>query len=292
MTPAAAALTPKAITARSGSSFLSGFLCLDRRRRAGMTAIYAFCRVADDAVDDAPTAADGRAQLEFWRGELDAAERGAPRTPVGRALQAVFAEFGARAAPPLRELLAGMAMDLECARYADLAALEVYCHRVASAVGLACLPVLGVEGALAERFAERLGRALQLTNILRDLRADAELGRVYVPDDWLQDCGVEVGWLRGSGPAAVYAAGGSVGRLCARLSAIARERFAEASASLLELPAAARRRLLPARIMGVVYRDLLRRLEARGGALGGARVRVPRARKLWLAAATMIGAHW
>jgi phytoene synthase len=291
MTPAAAALTPKAITARSGSSFLSGFLCLDRRRRAGMTAIYAFCRVADDAVDDAPTAADGRAQLEFWRSELDAAECSAPRTPVGRALQATFAEFGACAAP-LRELLAGVAMDLECTRYADLAALEVYCHRVASAVGLACLPVLGVEGELAERFAERLGRALQLTNILRDLRADAELGRVYAPDDWLQGCGVEVGWLRGGGPAAVYAQGGQVGRLCARLAAAARERFAEASAALLELPAAARRRLLPARIMGVVYRDLLRRLEARGGGLGGPRVRVPRARKLWLAAATMIGAHW
>jgi phytoene synthase len=182
--------------------------------------------------------------------------------------------------------------DLEGARYADLAALEVYCHRVASAVGLACLPVLGVEGELAERFAERLGRALQLTNILRDLRADAELGRVYVPCVWLQSCGVEVEWLRGSGPAAVYAEGGQVARLCARLAAVARERFAEAGAALLELPAAARRRLLPARIMGVVYRDLLRRLEARGGGLGGARVRVPRARKLWLAAATRIGAHW
>lgn len=281
-------LTPEAITARSGSSFLSGFLFLDRRRRAGMTAIYAFCRVVDDAVDEANSPADGEQRLAFWRAELERAEQRAATTPVGAALQRTFAEFGSTVAP-LRELLDGMAMDLHTVSYRTLDALEVYCHKVASVVGLACLPVLGAVGPDAERFAERLGRALQLTNILRDLQADAAIGRVYAPVDWLRSDHVDPLWLLGNGPAEAYAPNGPVAHVCARLAAVAKERFAEAATALAALPWSARRRLLPARIMGVVYRDLLTMLEARGGDLRTGRVRVPRGRKLWLAIAAFFG---
>src|SRR5262249_33571593 len=209
-------------------------------------------------------------------------------TRVGRALQQTFARFGGDGAP-LRELLAGVAMDLDPAPFADLPALERYCHRVAAAPGLACLPVLGVRSSAAERYAERLGCALQLTNILRDLRSDANAGRGHAPVGWRREHGVAAEWLRGDGPAAAYAVGGPVARLCSALAAAARDRFAAAGAALLELPPADRRRLLPARIMGAVYRELLRRLEARGGELRKERVRVPRGRKLWLAAGTLLG---
>lgn len=292
-------LAPAEIAARSGSNFLIGFACLGRERRAGMTAIYAFCRVADDAVDDAPDAAEARAALQFWRDELDRAAAGAtaadrsdgerPRTGVGRALRDTFARFGGGPAP-LHALLDGMAMDLDAATFADLPRLLVYCDRVASAVGLACLPVLGADGDLAEDYAVQLGRALQLTNVLRDLAADARVGRRYVPADRLAAHGVDPTWLDGSGPAHVYAPGGPVERLCRDLADAAAAHFAGATALLRRMPRRTRRRLMPARIMGAVYGDLLRRLRRRGGAIGGARVRVPKPRKLWLLCRTICGA--
>lgn len=281
-------LLPEEIAARSGSNFLAGFTCLPAPRRAGMTAIYAFCRVVDDAVDEACDPTAGGERLSFWRHELEQAERGAPATAVGRALQRTWRQFGGTAAP-LHELLLGMEMDLHGATYEDLAALEVYCHRAAAAVGHACLPVLGV-GERAATYAEHLGHALQLTNILRDLRTDALAGRVYVPRDWLRDCDVDPDWLRGSGPAKVYQPEGAVGRLCARLAAAAGTRFAAARSALQRLPFRDRRRLLPARIMAAVYRDLLQRLRRRGGDVRGERVRVPRWRKIWLVAASCVGA--
>ncbi|MBK8097552.1 MAG: squalene/phytoene synthase family protein [Planctomycetes bacterium] len=286
--PAGATLTPQQVTERSGSNFLVGFLCLDRARRDGMTAIYAFCRVVDDAGDDARTPEEGRQAVAFWRGELAAAVQGSAATAVGQALTATLARF-AVAPRHLEAVLDGVAMDLAGGGFADLPALEQYCWRVASAVGLACLPVLGVDGAAGERFAERLGLALQLTNILRDLRSDAEIGRVYVPRDWLTADGVEVAWLGGNGPDAAYRAEGPVHRLCERLAATAAERFAEAAAALRQLPRVERRRLAPARIMGAVYSDLLQRLRRRGGELRGSRVRVPKARRLWLAGLVATG---
>jgi phytoene/squalene synthetase len=286
--PPGAELSPQQVTSRSGSSFLVGFLCLDARRRAGMTAIYAFCRVADDAVDEAAGQREGREAVAFWRAELAAVARGQAGTQVGRAVAETVAAFGVELRY-LEALLDGMESDLQVDGFADLAALEQYCWRVASAVGLACLPVLGAVGPAAERFADRLGRALQLTNILRDLRADAEIGRVYAPRDWLGECGVEATWLRGDGPAGVYAPDGPVARLCERLASAAQLRFAEAGQALRELQPRERRRLAPARIMGAVYGELLQRLRRRGGDLRQPRVRVPRLRRLWLAGLVATG---
>lgn len=286
--PPAATQGPEEVLARAGSNFATGFLCLDAPRRDGMTAIYAFCRAADDAVDDAPDLATGRTHLQFWRDELAAASAGNAATPVGRAVQAAMQRFGLPAAP-LDALLDGMAMDLEPAGIADEVELHRYCWRVASAVGLACLPVLGATEPAAERFADALGKALQLTNILRDLRADAEVGRVYAPRSWLAECAVEAEWLRGSAPDAVYAPNGPIARLAQRLALGAREQFALAHTALHELPRSSRRALVPARIMGAVYRELLRRLERRAGELRGPRTRVPKAKKLWLALQVFAG---
>lgn len=288
MSSAAASLLPEDVVARSGSNFRAGFVCMSAERRAAMMAIYAFCRVADDAVDDAGSRAEGADNLAFWRNELECVERGEPATAIGRGLHEAFETFGGRA-EPLHELLEGMAMDLDPVDFPDLPALEVYCHRVASAVGLACLPVFGVRGEEAEAFAESLGQALQMTNIRRDLRSDADAGRVYVPCDWLRDCEVEKEWLGGNGPEEVYRADGPVAQLCERFHEVATKRFGEAARSLRRMSWRERRRLVPARIMGAVYHDLLRRLRRRGGDLGAQSERVPGCAKLWLASSVMLG---
>ncbi|HEU4418965.1 MAG TPA: squalene/phytoene synthase family protein [Planctomycetota bacterium] len=286
--PITAAMRPEEITARSGSSFTTAFVCLDRARREGMTAIYAFCRVADDAVDEAGDAATGRAHLQFWRAELAAVANGKGTTPVGQALQTAMRRFGVEVRP-LHDLLDGVEMDLAPHDFADEAELRCYCYRVASAVGLACLPVLGATGAEASRFADALGKALQFTNILRDLRFDAELGRCYAPQTWLAETGVERAWLAGAGPSSVYASDGPVAALCARLAQKAADEFAVARAALRLLPRRQRRALVPARIMGAIYGDLLRRLVQRGGDLRGARMRVTRPKKAWLALLVLAG---
>lgn len=285
--PICAAMRPEEIAARSGSNFLAGFVCLGAERRRGMTAIYAFCRVVDDAVDDAPDAPTGRAHLRFWRDELTAAAAGTAQTPVGIELQRTMQRF-AVAREPLDALLDGVAMDLEHRGIADDAELHLYCARVASAVGRACLPVLGAHGPDAIAFADHLGQALQLTNILRDLRSDAEAGRVYVPRTWLAELGVSVETLRAA-PRDGVAPGLAV--LCRRLGDGARAEFAAARRHLAALPLAARRGLVPARIMGAVYRELLERLERRGPDLASSRVRVPKPKKLLLALSVWLGAR-
>lgn len=291
--PPSASLTPEQIAKQSRSSFLVSFVFLPPRRRRALTAIYAFCRVVDDAVDESPSAAEARDQLDYWRRELEAAMKdGSPESELGRALKWSAREFGLRA-EPLEEVLAGVTMDLETPRFSTLGELEAYCAKVASAVGQACLPVFGAEGERTERYADRLGKALQLTNILRDLRSDAERGRVYVPREWMEEAGVEPDWLRGTGPDEAYGSGGPVARLADRLAAAAQARFSESDLELKALPRVVRRRLLPARIMGNVYRELLGHLRHRGGDLRcPERLRVGRGRKLFLALTTLVGARW
>ena len=332
MIPPDAQQDPLQITKQSGSNFLAGFLCLDARRRHGMTVVYAFCRVVDDAVDDAPDVVTARGRLAFWKRELDACDGGQPETPVGIALKAVVEEFSIPLGA-LEDLIDGCAMDLNPAGIADGEELELYCYRVASAVGLACLPVLGATSIGAEKFAHALGQALQFTNVLRDLRGDAEIQRCYAPKTWLAEFGITAEDLLGTGDARHYvsvsgvgtsgvgvsgigasrgaATGGGIAgeetagapnseeqvvdggvtQLCRRLAGIAREQFAVARSELRRLPLRERRALVAPRIMGAIYGDLLRRLELRGGAIAGPRIRVPRARKLWLAASVWIGAR-
>lgn len=283
--PPGASMAPAAIAVRSGSSFLVGFRFLGKPRRDGMTSIYAFCRVVDDAVDDAPDRATAEAHLSFWRRELAAVfgDPGPepPTTEVGRALQGTVQAFGVERRH-LEDLVDGMAMDLEppyCRTEADL---ERYCYHAASAVGLACLPVMGATGVHAERFGERLGQALQWTNILRDLQGDAEQGRIYVPRDWLAELGIGEEMLLGKGLASAFATGGPMDVLVARVVEHAEDCFREAR---IALSPKLRKAVLPARIMAAVYHELLLKLQACGGRLTTLpRQRVPKWRKLQLAA--------
>lgn len=261
--PVAVPLSPKQIARRSGSSFLVSFAFLSPARRRALTAVYSFCRVVDDAVDETGDPRAAREQLELWKRELDQVYGGAPTTEVGRSLAYAVSRYGVQK-EHLQEVVAGVEVDLGSPLFEDLGAVEEYCSKVASAVGLACLPVMGVSGAGAERYADRLGKALQITNILRDLRSDADVGRIYAPRSWLAEEGVEIDWLRGTGPDAAYETGGPVSRVVRRLAAVAEQRFLEAADVL---PREAMRRLLPARIMAGVYRELLNKIRQRGGDL-------------------------
>lgn len=268
------------IALRSGSSFLVSFSALEPERRSALTAVYAFCRVVDDAVDQATNADQARANLRFWRDEMERAYAGRPDTAIGRSLQAAISRFDVRR-PHLEAVCDGVAMDLAPPDYRTLEDLEGYCYKVASAVGLACLPVFGASGDAADEYAVQLGLALQLTNVLRDICADAAAGRVYLPRQMLGEAGVDIGWLTGEGPAAVYRRDGPIGSVIARLVAAAEEHFARAARAL---PAEHRAALLAPEIMAAVYRELLRRVARRGGDLRRLRrPRVPRWQRLVLA---------
>lgn len=283
MIPEAATLSPEEIARRSRSNFLASFVFLERPRRAALSTIYAFCRAVDDAADDAPSPAEARAALAFWRDELARVPDGAPTTAVGRALCGVVRDFGTSTAH-LREVLDGVSMDVEPGRFASLDELDGYCHKVASAVGLACLPVFGARGPAADAYARELGLALQLTNILRDLRRDWDEGRVYVPTSHLERHGVDPQWFDGHGPAAVYRPDGPIAALVADLGAVAAARFRRT----VELrPADQLRALLPAEVMAAIYAELLDVVLARRGRLDDPRrPRIARRRKLWILART------
>ena len=181
-------MTPNAYcqqkVAQSGWSFSLAFLKLTPQKRQAMNALYAFCREADDAVDDAPSPSAAKAALEAWQSELDKLYKGAPSHLVTQALLPVVADFSLPKAC-FDELLLGMAMDIEPTTYPDFAALRLYCYRAAGVVGLLSARIFGFQNENTLHYAEHLGIALQLTNILRDLKEDKERARDYLPSDEL-----------------------------------------------------------------------------------------------------------
>lgn len=177
------------ILKQSGSSFALAFRLLPDEQRRAMTAFYAFCRCVDDAVDATDNPRDGRAALGVWKDRLAAACRGEAVDDVGRALSWVVREH--RIDPEhLGLIVSGVELDLEVQRYARFADLYDYCYRVASAVGLVCLAILGETSERARRYAELTGIGVQLTNILRDVGEDAATGRIYLPQEDLEWFGV------------------------------------------------------------------------------------------------------
>lgn len=271
--------SPELVARTSGSSFLPSFLALEPERREALTAVYAFCRVVDDAVDEAPDPVSARRALDGWRQELEAALAGHAQTAIGRAVAAAVARYRIDPAP-LRELIDGVALDIEPTRLRTVADMERYCYLVAATVGLACLPVFGATSEGSRRYATELGHALQLVNILRDLRSDGARGQVRVAEELLAGHGVDPDWLRGQPPPAACADDGPLDRLSADLAERARERFARADAALPPQEFAA---LLAPRIMAAIYRALLNRIRRHRGRLPARPVRVPRWQKLWLA---------
>lgn len=270
------------LTRRSGSNFYYSFLFLPRRQREAMYALYAFCRTVDDAVDQgAGSPADQRRILQEWRAELRRAYAGDATHPIGIRLTETV-----RVYPIPREhleaILDGVEMDIDKRRYASFEELFEYCYRVAGAVGLGCIEIFGYTDPRARDYAVHLGVALQLTNIIRDLRTDAERGRIYLPLDELRRFGYSEDDLLH----------GRYTRPYLELMRFQADRtHAYYRAAHAALPRADRRRLVAAEIMGVIYHALLRAIEARRFRVFEERVRLSAPRKLALALGVYLRAH-
>ena len=261
------------VVARSGTSFLWGMRVLPAAGRRAMHAIYAFCREVDDIADEPGEVADKRRALAAWREEIDRLYAGRPEWPTTRALLKSVQRFDL----PREEFLAvidGMEIDAApTVRMRDLDDLLDYCRKVAGAVGVLSVHAFGVPRHPGPRIAETLGNALQLTNILRDLREDAAMQRMYVPQEMLARHGVEA-----TAPDAVLAHPEFAG-VCEELAGLARGYYREADRLLTEF---GWRRMRPAVLMMAVYRETLDRLEERGWRRIGGPIRLTRARKMWL----------
>ncbi len=264
----------RAVAAASGSSFYLPMWLLPKARREGMFAVYAFCREVDDIADEPGPVAEKRALLAAWRQEIEGLFQGRPRNPTARALAASTARFGLRKEDFLA-LIDGMEMDAaEDFRAPSMADLELYCARVAGAVGRLSVRVFGADGPAADEVAHELGQALQLTNILRDLHEDAARGRLYLPAELLESHGVAT-----REPDAVLGHP-ALPAVCAELAGLARQRFANAQAALERCE---RRPMRPAVAIMETYRRLLAGLERRGWARLNERVGLSTREKLWIA---------
>jgi 15-cis-phytoene synthase len=246
-----------------------------------MSVLYAFCREVDDVADeDAVPVEERRRRLAEWREDVRrACGPGEPRMAVNRELAPVIARYGL-SCEHFDELIRGVEMDLDRTRYATYAELDEYCYRVASVVGLLSIEIFGYREAGCREYAVALGKALQLTNILRDVGNDAGRGRVYLPAEALREEGVTVEEvLRGE-----YS--GRFRRAALAVAGRARSFYREAER---HLPPSDRRAMIAAELMGAVYWRLLRKMEAGGfRVLGGPPVRVGRGMKLLLALRTWV----
>lgn len=261
--------TPAAARA-ARSSFYGGMRILPRPQREAMFEIYAFCRAVDDIADDPGPREARRGELQRWRADIDALYAGAP-PPQLRGLARAVQTFDLQRADFLG-VIDGMEMDvIGDIRAPDRPTLELYCDRVACAVGRLSVRVFGMERDAGLALADQLGRALQLTNILRDLDEDAALGRLYLPRDALREVGII-----STDPQTVLA-NPMLGEACGVLVVLARQHFAKARAIMAQAP---RRTVRAPRIMAEAYGLILEGLVARGFAPPRHRVRLPRWRLL------------
>jgi presqualene diphosphate synthase len=257
----------------AGTSFYRGMRILPRERRAAMYAIYAFCRTVDDIADGPEGLDEKRAALDAWRARIEALFRAAADGPVTRVLAAAIPRYALRQEDFLA-VIDGMQMDAGAPIVApDLATLDLYCDRVAGAVGRLSVRVFGDASPSADRVAGALGRALQLTNILRDISEDAARGRLYLPHEWLEAARVP------PDPAAALTSPG-LPLVCARAAALAHNHFDHAAKAMRACDPRAMR---PARLMGTTYAAILARLERRGWQRAAEPVTLPGWQKLWLA---------
>ncbi len=256
----------------SGSSFYNGMRILPRAEREAMFEIYSFCRAVDDIADDLGPREPRQAALDQWRSDIAAIYAGTPPAHLPGLAQAVRA-FNLDQGDFLA-VIAGMEMDVVAdIRAPDRATLDLYVDRVACAVGRLSVRVFGMEREAGLALAHHLGRALQLTNILRDLDEDASLGRLYLPREALRDAGIIA-----TDPATVLA-NPMLGEVCNVLVALAQSAFDEADAIMKKAP---RRVVRAPRIMGDAYHLILDGLIARGFTPPRERVRLPRAKFLFI----------
>jgi phytoene synthase len=264
--------------AQSGSSFYYSFLFLPPERRRAITALYAFCREVDDIVDECTDVGVARTKLAWWRIQLAALYEGNADHPVAQALVPVVTRFNLPQAR-LQEIIDGMEMDLTQRRYADFAALTLYCHRVAGVVGLLSAEIFGYRDPDTLKFAENLGLAFQLTNIIRDVGEDARRDRVYLPLDELARHHVTV--------ADIMHARATDGFRELMQFQVARALGYYRDAFAL-LPAADRNSQRPGLIMAAIYQTLLAEIRTDGAQVLTRRVSLTPLRKLWIAWKTWI----
>jgi phytoene synthase len=264
------------------TSFSYSFLVLPPAQRRGIGVVWDFCRAVDDAVDEAVNPATAAAEVINWRDEVARVFGGdEPVTPQGRQLKPYVAMFSL-SRQPFDDLVDGVEMDLHRSRYETFDELIGYCRRVASAVGMMCIEVFGCRDSRSRDYAFNLGLALQLTNIIRDVKADLKQGRIYLPQEDLARFGVTEAAL----------AAGEMTEPIRKLLAYECQRarhFYDAAAQAM--PGAESRKLIAAEIMGGIYFEILQRIERRGYDVFTERVRVPKFARARIALQTFALSH-
>jgi len=266
--------------AKSGSSFYYAFLFLPPPRRAAITAFYAFCREVDDVVDEIQDLGVASTKLAWWRKEAAQAFAGQPQHPVMRALMPHTAAFDIRL-EHLNAVIDGCQMDLEQTRYLDYPGLQRYCHLVAGVVGEVASSIFGRSQPETVVYAHKLGQAMQLTNIIRDIGDDARRGRIYLPISELQQFDVKAHEILKRDKPWGYSE---------RFTALMQFQAARAHALYDEafalLPEADRKTQKPGLMMANIYRALLREIEAEQFQVLQQRISLTPLRKLWIAMKT------
>jgi len=266
--------------ARSGSSFYYSFLFLPPEKRRAITALYAFCREVDDVVDDGTDTDVANTKLAWWSKEISELFHGSAQHPVTRALSPAVKAFDLPESG-FHEIIAGMAMDLAQFRYANFDDLKLYCHRVAGVVGLMAAEIFGRTRAETRDYAQNLGIAFQLTNIIRDVGEDARRGRIYIPLD-------ELDKFRVSADDILLGRSTEQFKDLVRFQLIrARDFYARAFAALPDADRSAQR---PGLVMAGIYQSLLRDIESRHIDVLTTRASMTPIRKLWIAWRTWLTA--
>jgi len=263
------------IARQSGSNFYYSFFSLPREKREAMTAVYAFCRAADDAVDE-PGDQDPKALLAEWRAEIARTYEGHPTNPLTQSLAVAIQKFNLSRVY-FDGILDGCEMDLTHTRYATYEALRGYCYHVASEVGLLCMEIFGYRSERMKDYAVKLGLAFQLTNILRDVASDADRDRIYLPQEDLKRFGVSESDVLHKQYTPNFR--GLMAFEAVRVKALYKE------VEMLPLPEE-RPNIQAAEIMRAIYSDVLRRIEEKNFNVFGPRVRVPTPIKAALAIKT------
>ncbi|NHZ99613.1 presqualene diphosphate synthase HpnD [Massilia sp. CCM 8734] len=265
-------------TVQSGSSFYYSFLFLPPERRRAITALYAFCREVDDTVDECTDQSIARIKLAWWRTELATMYAGAPTHPVTQALQPHLTVYNLQE-QHMQAIVDGMEMDLDQTRYLDYTAMKRYCWHVASVVGILSASIFGVSNPKTLEYAEQLGLAFQLTNIIRDVGEDARKGRIYLPVNELQQFGVTAADLLNARHSDKFE------NLMRFQTERAQKIYDEAFALL---PKEDRRAQRPGLMMAAIYRTVLDEIERDNFHVLSQRISLTPLRKLWLAWKTYI----
>ncbi|MFT0534117.1 presqualene diphosphate synthase HpnD [Castellaniella hirudinis] len=265
--------------AQSGSSFYYSFLFLPGEQRKAITALYAFCREVDDIVDEVEEASVARMKLNWWRTQVDAMFGGTPDHPVAIALQRHLSTYALRP-DPFYALIEGMEMDLDQFRYPDWPSLKEYCWRAAGVVGELSAGIFGHTRPETLQYAETLGLAFQMTNIIRDVGDDARRGRIYLPEADMRQHGVTMDDILD-------------GRYSDNFQALMRQQTERARAlyrdAMRLLPEADRRAQRPGLMMAAIYATLLDEIERDGWHVLQQRIALTPIRKFWLAWKVWVG---